>query len=449
MTEPDVSPEAELDATHDPARRSWVDSANDGATDFPIQNLPLGIFAADDGAPRFGIAIGAMILDIGAALRAGLLTGEAEAAARAGAEGAARGEGLNALFALGRPAARALRGAVADLLDAATAEGKAASAKAGDLLHAQSGVTMLLPSRIGDYTDFFAGIHHARAAGALMRPNDPLPVNYKYVPIAYHGRASSVRVGGGTVKRPTGQLPTGGAPRFGACEKFDLELEMGFYIGPGNDLGQPIPIAEARDRIVGMCLLNDWSARDIQRWEMVPLGPFLAKSLQTSVSPWVITADALAPFRVAMPPRPEGDPAPLPYLTHRREAESGGLDIALAVHLQTAKMRAAGSAPEKIIHSNAKHLYWSLGQMVAHHTSNGCDLRPGDLIGTGTISGPVREELSSMLELTYGGTEPVTLASGEMRSFLEDGDRVIFTARCSRAGFASIGFGECAGTVTG
>ena len=429
-----------VDETHDPARRSWVASANSPATDFPIQNLPLGIFSPGNERKRFGIAIGNSILDVEVAHRAGLLAGDAAVAGEAGKSGS-----LNDLFTLGRGVVTELRRQVGNFLDAETQQGAAAQKQAGRLLHLQADCMMHLPVDIGNYTDFFAGIHHARAAGALLMPENPLPANYKWVPIAYHGRASSVRVSGGDIRRPHGQRPrgNGAAPSFGPCERLDLELEMGFYIGPGNELGTPIPIGEAGQHIIGMCLLNDWSARDIQRWEMQPLGPFLSKSFSTTVSPWVVTMDALKPFRLTAFVRPEGDPTPLEYLMDDKDQTAGGLDISLAVLLRTARMCQAGEPAIEIISSNSKYLYWTLAQMVAHHSSGGCNLLPGDLIGTGTISGPTRAELSSLLELTMGGREPMTLPNGEQRGFLADGDEVTLTAKCHREGFAPIGFWPC------
>ncbi len=437
------TPATTTDETHDPARRSWVLSANSGDTDFPIQNLPLGIFSLADGEPRFGVAIGDAILDIGAALRAGLLSGTAADVVEAGRSGQ-----LNAVFAMGAASLKAFRKQIGLLLDAQTAEGREAQAVPG-LLHDQAACAMHLPVQVKNYTDFYAGIHHARAAGALLMPENPLPPNYKFVPIAYHGRASSVRVSGGDIKRPLGQRPgaPGQTPTFGPCEKLDLELEMGFYVGQSNALGEPIPMAEASSHIAGLCLLNDWSARDIQRWEMVPLGPFLGKNFSTTVSPWVITLDALQPFRTTAFPRPEGDPAPLDYLTDEQDTQTGGFDIELAVLIRTERMRQEGQAPVTLITSNARHLYWTLAQMIAHHSSGGCNLQSGDLIGTGTISGPTRQELSSLLELTMGGLEPATLPNGEQRGYLNDGDEIFLTAKCHRDGFTSIGFGSASGRI--
>jgi fumarylacetoacetase len=432
-----------LDDTHDPARRSFVEAANDPDSEFPIQNLPLGIFSTTgDPIPRIGVAIGDQILDLKRAAAIGLLP--------ASIPPDALGQNtLNALFAGGKAVLRTLRAAIADVLDQ-RATGNAARAQASSLLVAMGDCLMHRPTRVGNYTDFYAGIHHARAAGALLTPENPLPQNYKWVPIAYHGRASSVRVGQGVVRRPLGQQPpaqAGAAPHFGLSEKLDFELEMGFYVAAGNASGRPIAIGDAGEHIVGFSLLNDWSARDVQRWEMFPLGPFLSKSFATSVSPWVVTAEALAPFRLPAMARPEGDPRPLDYLWNESDQAGGGIDVALEVTLSTEAMRGASTLPVRIMTSNARHLYWTPAQMVAHHTVNGCNLEPGDLIGTGTISGPRPEELSSMLEFTQGGTRPVTLPNGEQRGFLLDGDEITLKGRCTRAGFASLGFGSCTGRI--
>jgi fumarylacetoacetase len=307
-----------------------------------------------------------------------------------------------------------------------------------------------LPARIGDFTDFFAGIHHAYTAGTISRPENPLMPNYKYVPVAYHSRASSVRPSGGTVRRPNGQrkLPEQAAPDFGPCRNLDYELELGIWIGPGNDLGTPIPIAEASRHIAGFCLLNDWSARDIQSWESQPLGPFLAKSLSTFVSPWIVTTEALAPFRIGQPPRPAGDPAPLPHLNDAMDQAQGCFAIDFQVLLSTPKMRAQGAAPHLLSRSNAAMLYWTAAQMVAHHTSNGCNLQPGDLFGSGTVSGTEPATEGCLLEMTRGGRNPTALPNGETRTYLLDGDEVIFHGTARRDGAVSIGFGECRGTVT-
>jgi fumarylacetoacetase len=433
----------QLDETHDPARRSFVESANVPGTDFPIQNLPLGIFSTKaDSVPRIGVAIGDRVFDLKKTSRLNVLP---PGIVRSAFEQTS----LNALFGQGRSALRELRFAVAGLLDQGPS-GNEARRQASDLLVAADDCVFHRPTELSNYTDFYAGIYHAIAAGALLTPENPLPQNYKWVPIAYHGRASSVQVGRGEVRRPLGQRPPsdpGAPPSFGACERLDFELEMGFYVAGGNRLGKPIPIGRAAQEIVGFSLLNDWSARDIQRWEMYPLGPFLSKSFATFVSPWVVTADALAPFRVPALKRPEGDPRPLDYLFDTTDQGQGGLDVHLEVYLSTEKMRSAAQPAVEILNSNARYLYWTPAQMIAHHTVNGCNLQPGDLIGTGTISGPTPAELSSMLEFTSGGTKPVTLSNGEQRGFLLDGDEITFKGRCNRTGYAAIGFGACTGRI--
>jgi fumarylacetoacetase len=430
-----------IDETHDPNRQSWVASAN-GHGMFPIHNLPVGVFSPPGGAARGGIAIGEQIFDIAAALEAGLFDGAARDAAEAAA-----GRTLNPLLEAGPAAQRALRRRVSDLLEMnASAAVRALQPR---LLHDAADCRMHLPARIGNFTDFFAGIHHAATAGRINRPDNPLMLNYKYVPVAYHSRASSVRVSGEAIRRPNGQrkLPEQAEPDFGPSRNFDYELELGVWIGPGNELGTPIPIREAPRHIAGFCLLNDWSARDIQSWESQPLGPFLAKSLSTSVSPWIVTTDALAPFRMPQPPRPAGDPAPLPHLLDVPDQESGAFDINFEVLILTSAMRSAGLAPHVLSRSNASMLYWTVAQMVAHHTSNGCNLQPGDLFGSGTVSGPEAGTEGCLLEMTRGGRHPVSLPNGETRRYLEDKDEVIFRARCARPGAATIGFGECRGTV--
>jgi fumarylacetoacetase len=443
MTAGYMSHLSHLDETHDPARRSFVHAANDPDADFPIQNLPFGIFSTNaDPTPRIGVAIGDHVLDLKKTGRSGLLPQHIPGDVYDQTS-------LNALFARGRPAIRDVRRAVAGLLDQ-RAIGNEARRKGSNALVPLIECTLHRPTAVSNYTDFYAGIHHARAAGALLTPENPLPQNYKWVPIAYHGRASSVQVGEGIVRRPLGQRPPaepGAPPNFGPCERLDFELEIGFYVAGGNRLGKPIRIADASQEIIGYSLLNDWSARDVQRWEMFPLGPFLSKSFATSVSPWIVTADALAPFRTPAMPRPEGDPRPLDYLFDEVDQAQGGLDVHLEVLLSTERMRDAKVAAVRILTSNARHLYWTPAQMVAHHTVNGCNLQPGDLIGTGTISGPEPAELSSMLEFTAAGSKPVTLPNGEKRGFLLDGDEIIFKGRCSREGYTSIGFGSCVGRI--
>jgi fumarylacetoacetase len=425
-----------IDETHDPTLRSWVASAN-VHPEFPIQNLPLGAFTPPGApAPRGGVAIGDMVFDLAAAHAAGVFSGAAAEAAAA-----AEGPALNALFALGNGPRQALRRRLSELLErhSDTADSLA------DMLHPATQCTLHLPAQIGDYTDFYAGIHHALNVGRLFRPDKPLLPNYKHMPIGYHGRASSIIPSGTPVRRPNGQIKRAEKPdpEFGPCERLDYELELGIWIGPGNALGKSVPAGEAIAHIAGFCLLNDWSARDIQAWEYQPLGPFLAKSFATTLSPWVITPEALAPFRIPQPARDSGDPAPLPYLLDKADQGHGAFDIELEVLLLTQEMRRRGIAPHRLTLSNTKHLYWTVAQMLAHHTGNGCNLRPGDLFGSGTVSTPGEDGCGSLLEATKGGTAPLLLPSGEARRFLEDGDEVILRGRARRDGFASIGFGEC------
>jgi fumarylacetoacetase len=433
-----------IDETHSAARGSWVASAN-GHSDFPIQNLPLGVFAPPNGSARGGVAIGDEIFDLAAALDLGLFDGLAAQAAEA-----ASGATLTLLFALGGEARRALRRRVSEILDADSRERARIEALRARLLHRAEDCRLELPAAIGDYTDFFAGIHHATNAGKLFRPDNPLLSNYKYVPIGYHGRASSIRASGAELRRPTGQRKgaSEAVPSFGPSRSLDYELELGVWIGPGNALGTPIAIAEAANHIAGFCLLNDWSARDIQGWEYQPLGPFLGKSFLTTISPWVVTPEALAPFRTAQGLRPAGDPAPLPYLRDATDQAAGAFDIELEVFLLTQGLESKGHPPHRLSLSNARHLYWTVAQLVTHHSSGGCNLRAGDLFGTGTISAPSDDGLGSLLEISAGGRRPLALPSGETRRFLEDGDTVIMRAHCRRDGFAPIGFGECRGTVT-
>ncbi|QXH68445.1 fumarylacetoacetase [Pseudomonas asgharzadehiana] len=417
--------------------RSWVASAN-GHRDFPLQNLPLGIFSINGSAPRSGVAIGDCIFDLHAALDA--FDGEARRAVEATAGGQ-----LNAFFELGRGPRVALRERLLELL----AEGSPLHAREAQVLHRAAGCQLHVPARINDYTDFYVGIEHAQNVGKLFRPDNPLLPNYKYVPIGYHGRASTIRASGAEVRRPKGQtLPAGQAePTFGPCARLDYELELGIWIGPGNAMGDSIAIGDAAEHIAGFCLLNDWSARDIQAWEYQPLGPFLSKSFITTISPWVVTAEALEPFRKAQPARPEGDPQPLPYLLDKRDQANGALDIELEVLLTTAAMREQNLRAHRLALSNSLHMYWTVAQLVAHHSVNGCQLQAGDLFGTGTLSGPQAGQFGSLLETTEGGKKVIELPSGEVRRFLEDGDEIILRARCKREGFASIGFGECRGTV--
>ncbi len=418
---------------------SWVTSAN-GHADFPLQNLPMGIFSPLGGKPRAGVAIGDSILDLEALLTSGLLQGEAATAALA-----CEGGQLNGFFALGRAPRLALRERLSTLLT----DGSEARGAVQQCLHPSADCEMSLPARVGDYTDFYVGIEHAKNVGKLFRPDNPLLPNYKYVPIGYHGRASTLRPSGTPVRRPKGQtLPAGQEePSFGPCARLDFELELGIWIGGGNAMGERIAIDQADEHVAGFCLLNDWSARDIQAWEYQPLGPFLSKSFITSLSPWVVTAEALEPFRCAQAPRPEGDPRPLPYLWHSPDQANGALDIELEVLLLTEQMREQGLPAERIALSNSRSMYWTVAQLVAHHSVNGCQLQAGDLFGSGTLSGAGAGQFGSLLEITEGGKQVLALASGESRRFLEDGDEVILRGRCAAPGQVSIGFGECRGRI--
>lgn len=431
---------AAIDDTHDSSLASWVESAN-GHADFPIQNLPLCIYSLGDGERRGAVAIGDRLLDVARLADAGVLPDADRDLLRFAA-----GPTLNSFFTLTAADRRRFR----TIMSAALTTGRReVQALAETLLVNAAEAILHLPADVGDYTDFFAGIFHARNAGKMFRPDNPLLPNYKHVPIAYHGRSSSIRASGHPVRHPVGQRAPHGAttPDFGESRRLDYELELGIWVRGGNDIGEPIPIERAGAEIVGFCLLNDWSARDIQAWETQPLGPFLGKNFLTTVSPFVVTAEALAPFSTAQPAREAGDPSPLPYLLDEDDQRGGAFDIRLEVHLTTQAMRETGAAPRRLTRSSGLDLYWTPAQMVAHHTSNGCNLRPGDLLGTGTISANDVDGHGSLLELTRGGTEPVDLADGETRTFLQDGDEVIFSGWCEREGFVRIGFGEARGTV--
>ncbi len=434
----------ELAATLDPARRSWVPSANDSATDFPIQNLPYGVFRRSGETARVGVAIGDQIVDLRAALSLGLLHGDAIAAAEA-----AQTPSCNALMALGREPARALRIQLSELLRAGGEGEKSHAAFAASLLIPSRDAELLLPAHVGDYTDFYASVHHATNVGALFRPDEPLLPNYKWVPIGYHGRASSVVVSGTPVRRPYGQrkAPTASAPTMGPSRALDYELEVAAWVGAGNALGEQISIHDAEQHLFGLSLLNDWSARDIQAWEYQPLGPFLGKSFASTVSPWIVTIDALTPFRAPVAARATGDPAPLPYLTHEMDRAHGGVAVTLEVLLRTPQMRERNEPAVGLTRGNLLDLYWSFAQMLTHHASNGCNLRPGDLLGSGTVSGASPGARGCLLELTRRAADPITLPNGETRGFLLDGDEVILRGRAERDGAVSIGFGDCAGVV--
>jgi fumarylacetoacetase len=413
-----------LDDTHDPALASWVESAHEPGCDFPIQNLPLGIFKrkGQKEPARGGVAIGDQILDLAAL-------------------GVRTGPTLNGLAAMGRQAARKLRRELSRALSVKTRHKKRLQKHLVPMKQAE----LFLPVAVGDYSDFFTGIHHATNMGRMLRPDNPLLPNYKWLPIGYHGRGSSIVVSGTDVHRPKGQLkpPDAASPVYAASRRLDYEVELGFIGGTGNRLGRPIPVREALEHVFGAVLLNDWSARDIQAWEYQPLGPFLAKSFATTISPWIVTLDALEPYRCGAFARAAEDPQPLPYLLDEPDQREGGLAIELEMHLRTPKMK----APVRLSRSNFRDSYWTLAQIVAHQTSNGCNLQPGDLLGSGTISGASAEALGSMMELSLAGKNPLQLASGETRSFLEDGDEVIERGRCVREGYATIGFGEASGRI--
>lgn len=417
-----------MNGTHDPRLKSWIESANDPESDFPIQNLPFGVFRRKKSSeqPRGGVAIGDQILDLAAL---GLKTGP----------------NLNGIAAAGKKTWSDLRRKLSKMLS-----DERQKKRAGKFLVPQTRAELFLPVAIGDYSDFYAGIHHAVTVGKIFRPDNPLLPNYHWVPIAYHGRASSIVASGTPVARPKGQTkaPDAPAPSVGPSKRLDFELELGFVIGPGNALGKPVPIGKALDHVFGVVLLNDWSARDIQAWEYQPLGPFLAKSFATTISPWIVTLEALEPFRcMAFDRKAGGQPTPLPYLHGEADQREGGYDIGMEMRLRSSLMRAQKLPAARLTRSSFRHAFWTAAQMVTHQTSNGCNLQPGDLIGSGTISGPTPDALGSMLELTQGGKVPIALPTGEKRVFIEDGDEVILRGRCERADCVTIGFGEATGIV--
>lgn len=429
-----------LNETHDPALQSWVASANTGSSDFPIQNLPFAVFRRKGSSEAFrgGVAIGDQVLDMAAVNAAKALGADVQAQVDAAAQSQ-----LNTLMAMTSAQWSALRLALSRALRAGAAEEAALKA----CLVPQADVEFTVPAKVGDYTDFYTSVHHATNVGKLFRPTNPLMENYKWVPIGYHGRASSIRISGVDFKRPNGQLKAPDAdPALLPCNRLDYELEMGIYAGAGNAWGDAIGIDDAENHIFGLCLLNDWSARDVQAWEYQPLGPFLSKNFATSISPWIVTLEALAPYRTAFT-RPAEDPQPLPYLSSDTNSQQGALDVQLTVAIQTEKMRTEGQPAEQITQTSYRHAYWTMAQLIAHHTVNGCDLQPGDLLGTGTLSGPTMAEAGALLEITEGGKKPLSLSNGETRTFLQDGDAVVFTGWCEKPGAARIGFGECRATV--
>ncbi len=439
----------ELDFTHDPQRTSWVESANDSATDFPIQNLPFGVFQTESLSPRIGVAIGEQVLDVGSAVDLGLIS-DVDVAAQL------RRESLAGLMSLDKKQRVVLRRELSNLLVAGTDVDRS-----GLRLVSQAKATMLLPCQPRDFTDFYASVYHATNVGSMFRPDNPLLPNYKHIPIGYHGRASSIIAGGASVRRPVGQkapVEDGAMPTRGSSEMLDYEFEVGFFVAEGNELGSSIPLSQAEDRIFGMVLVNDWSARDLQKWEYQPLGPFLAKSFATSISTWVVTMEALAPFRCAAFERADRDPKPLAYLHDERNASSGGVNIQLEASLATARMRNNGIDPVRLSKTNSNNIYWTMAQMLTHHSSNGCNMQPGDLLASGTVSGPKKNERGCLLELTWNGgiDDPrpgsdrtaIQLPTGEQRTFLADGDEVIFTGHCESDSHRRIGFGACRGVVT-
>ncbi len=430
-----------IDSTHNPTLHSWVESANQKDTDFPIQNLPFGVFKPRNSGEtsRIGVAIGDQILDLSLCCKAGLLQELPEKL-----QAACAAPNLNPLMAMGSEAVLILRRHLSKLLQW---DKQPPSAQA--MVIPMSDAELLLPANISDYTDFYASIFHATNVGKLFRPDNPLLPNYKYVPIAYHGRASSIVPSGTTIKRPKGQIkkPSTPVPSFEPTQMLDYELEVGLFVAAGNELGQPILINNAEEHIFGLCLVNDWSARDIQAWEYQPLGPFLAKSFATTISPWVVTLEALAPFRCPAFDRTEGEELPLPYLYSSVNTEMGGIDITLEVLLYSAQMRAAGMEPFRLSCGSFKQMYWTVAQMLTHHTSNGCNLRSGDLLASGTVSGAEKATQGCLLEITERGTQSVELPTGEVRSFLYDGDEVILRGYCEKEGYSRIGFGECRGVV--
>ncbi len=430
-----------LNETHDPKLTSWVESANQSGCDFPIQNLPFAVFRIKGSEESFrgGVAIGNQVLDLAAVKNTGVFSGMALNAIEA-----CSNDELNTFMNMGIDTWSALRSA----LSKALASGSSAQGKLENCLVAQANVEYALPCNIGDYTDFYTSIHHATSVGKKFRPDNPLLPNYKWVPIGYHGRSSSIEVSGSDFKRPKGQTkaPTATEPSFGPCKRLDYEMEIGVFIGNGNALGDPITIDNAENHVFGICLFNDWSARDIQGWEYQPLGPFLSKNFASTISPWIVTTEALAPYKTSWT-RNEADPQPMPYLESEQNRASGSFDIQLQVLLETEQMRKAQEAPTQMSQSNFKDSYWTVAQMVSHHTVNGCNLRSGDMFGSGTQSGPKPEEAGSMLELSNAGSEPISLPNGEKRTFLEDGDTVIMKGWCVKEGAARIGFGLVEATI--
>ncbi|HMG96235.1 MAG TPA: fumarylacetoacetase [Gemmatimonadaceae bacterium] len=434
-----------MNETHDPALTSWIESANSPDTDFPIQNLPFGVFfRRGEVERRIGVAIGDKIVDVAESLSANLWSGEARDVARW-----CDRPTLNELMQAPKDSLSKFRARLSELLVGTPGDEGAINPLPPGALVQMSDAKMHPPAEIGDYTDFYASIYHATNVGKLFRPEAPLLPNYKYVPIGYHGRASSVVLSGSDVTRPSGQTLSSGAltPTFGPSQMLDYEAEIGFFVGKGNELGNSIGIENAEEHLFGVCLVNDWSARDIQSWEYQPLGPFLSKSFATTISPWVVTWEALEPYRVPAFFRPPGDPQPLPYLSSDKDRHDGGIDLIIEVYIRSMMMREGHLRPSRLSAASLADMYWTPAQMLTHHTSNGCNLRPGDLLGSGTISGPESGSQGCLLELTRKGAEAITLPTGEERKFLHDGDEIILRGYLRREGAARIGLGECAGLI--
>ncbi|WP_120296176.1 fumarylacetoacetase [Paraburkholderia sp. BL23I1N1] len=430
-----------INETHDAEIASWVASANEPESDFPIQNLPFAVFrrAGSNESFRGGVAIGDQIVDLARVAQIGLFSGLTQKALEQCA-----GAFLNGFMAMGEEAWSAVRLALSRALRTGAMQEQALA----EALVPQAEAEYDVPAQIGDYTDFYTSVYHATNIGRQFRPDNPLTPNYKWVPIGYHGRVSSIGVSGQSFPRPVGQSLAPGAiqPDFGPCKRLDYELELGIFVGQGNEQGKQIPIDTVEEHIFGICLLNDWSARDIQGWEYQPLGPFLSKNFATTISPWIVTLEALLPYRVPFV-RPESDPQPLAYLDSIAQRAAGAIDLQLEVSLETEAMRRSDLPPTVLTQTSYRHAYWTAGQLVAHHTVNGCNLRPGDLFGSGTLSGPTLDEAGALIELTVGGKQPVHVSPDEARTFLEDGDTVIIRGWCEKQGNARIGFGECRGTV--
>jgi fumarylacetoacetase len=434
-----------VNETHDPSLTSWIESANAPDTDFPIQNLPFGVFSRKgDAERRVGVAIGDQIVDVGESLSANLWNGKARDVARW-----CDRPHLNELMAAPREALSEFRARLSELLSGTPGDTSVINPLPPGALVPMAEAELFLPSEIGDYTDFYASIYHATNVGKLFRPDNPLLPNYKHVPIAYHGRASSIVISGTEVRRPRGQTVQGGSntPSYGPTEMLDYEAEVGFFVGRGTERGQTLTVDEAEERIFGLCLVNDWSARDIQSWEYQPLGPFLSKNFATTVSPWVVTWEALEPYRVPSFFRPSSDPQPLPYLSSDRDKNEGGVDLNIEVYIRSMLMREGRLRPFRLSAASFADMYWTPAQMLTHHASGGCNLRTGDLFASGTVSGPEPQSQGSLLELTRRGAEAIVLPTGEERKFLHDGDEVIMRAFFQRDGAARIGLGECSGIV--